>query len=71
MVIRGVIRCFILQVKQTGIDFRAFDNLMYLSKNHYNVRFFKVKPMFNANSIKPGIAGLANPLRKCMQSGVF
>ena len=31
----------------------------------------KAKPMFNVNSIKPGIVGLANPLRKCMQSGVL
>ena len=31
----------------------------------------KVKPMLNVNSIKPGIAGLANPLRKCRQSGVL
>ena len=31
----------------------------------------KAKPMFNANCIKPGIVGLANPLRKCMQSGVL
>ena len=33
--------------------------------------FLKEKPMFNANSIKPGIAGLANPLREFMQSGVL
>ena len=41
-------------------------------KNFWETRVLKkAKPMFNANSIKPGIVGLANPLRKCMQSGVL
>ena len=41
-----ITRCFNLQIKQTDIEYRTFDNLMYLSKNLYNVCLYVERQLF-------------------------
>ena len=41
-----ITRCFNLQIKQNDIEYRTFDNLMYLSKNLYNVCLYVERQLF-------------------------